>query len=195
MIRKHQLFQKRVFDLILSLVLLPILIVPIVILIIMSTIDTIQFGIFTQIRIGQDAKPFKIFKIRTLKAEKHVLGHLDLSAAPLGRTLRHYKLDELPQIFNVIIGEMSFVGPRPDVLGFADELTGDDRMILKVKPGITGPATLKYRNEESILSKQSNPENYNRTIIWKDKVEINKKYVQNWSFYLDLKLITKSITN
>ena len=193
MINKEQLVKKRVFDLILSLIMLPILIAPILVLIIISTLDTRQFGVFTQIRIGQCAKPFKIFKIRTLKTEEHFLGHLDRSATRFGRFLRHYKLDELPQVFNVIMGNMSFVGPRPDLVGFADELIGDDRMILKVKPGITGPATLKYRNEEELLSKQSNPEKYNRTIIWKDKVEINKKYVQNWSFYLDLNFLLKSI--
>ncbi|MFD2916277.1 sugar transferase [Psychroserpens luteus] len=193
MISKHQLIQKRIFDLTASLLLLPILIVPIIVLVIASTLDTIQFGVFTQVRIGQHAKPFKIFKIRTLKSEEHLLGHLNMSATRLGRFLRHYKLDELPQIFNVIIGEMSFVGPRPDIVGFADELRGEDCIVLKVKPGITGPATLKYRNEEDILSKQPNPENYNRTIIWKDKVEINKKYVQNWSFYLDLSFLIKSL--
>lgn len=193
MISKHQLIQKRIFDLTASLLLLPILIVPIIVLVIASTLDSIQFGVFTQVRIGQHAKPFRIFKIRTLKSEEHLLGHLNMSATRLGRFLRHYKLDELPQIFNVIIGEMSFVGPRPDIVGFADELRGEDRIVLKVKPGITGPATLKYRNEEDILSKQPNPENYNRTIIWKDKVEINKKYVQNWSFYLDLSFLIKSL--
>lgn len=193
MISKHQLIQKRIFDLLLSIVLLPFLIVPIVILVVFSTLDTAQFGVFMQTRIGQHAKRFKIFKIRTLKTEQHFLGHLDRSATRFGRFLRCYKLDELPQIFNVIMGEMSLVGPRPDLVGFADELIGDDRMILNVKPGITGPATLKYRNEEELLSKQSNPETYNRTIIWKDKVEINKKYVQNWSFYLDLNFLIKSI--
>ena len=90
---------------------------------------------------------------------------------------------------------MSLVGPRPDIIGFADELKGEDRIILKIKPGITGPATIKYRDEESILANQHNPEIYNRTIIWVDKVEINKKYVQNWSFYLDLNFILKSIVN
>ncbi|WP_299334756.1 sugar transferase [uncultured Psychroserpens sp.] len=195
MITRHQLIQKRIFDLILSLLLFPILIVPIVFLIIISTIDTNQFGLFSQSRIGQHAKPFKIFKIRTLKAEEHILGQLDLSATRFGKWLRQYKLDELPQIVNVLIGDMSFVGPRPDVKGFADELVGEDRIILKLKPGITGPATLKYRNEEDILSKQSDPENYNRTIIWVDKVEINKKYARNWSFYLDLNFLIKSIIN
>ena len=195
MITKHQLLQKRIFDLLLSLVLAPILAIPILLLVLISTVDTRQFGLFLQTRVGQNGRLFKIFKIRTLKRETHVLGHLDLSATAFGKFLRAYKLDELPQIFNVLIGHMSFVGPRPDIVGFADELEGEDRIILKVKPGITGPATLKYKNEEVILSQQSNPEIYNRTIIWVDKVEINKKYVQNWSFYLDLNFIIKSIIN
>ena len=96
------------------------------------------------------------------------------------KLIRRYKLDELPQLFNVILGQMSFVGPRPDLFGFADVLQGEDRIILKVKPGITGPATLKYRHEEALLSQQDDPEAYNRLVIWKDKVEINKHYVQNW---------------
>jgi lipopolysaccharide/colanic/teichoic acid biosynthesis glycosyltransferase len=90
---------------------------------------------------------------------------------------------------------MGFVGPRPDVPGFADKLQGADKIILKVKPGITGPATLKYKDEESILSQQLDPETYNRTIIWPDKVKINKKYIENYSFSLDLNFILKSIVN
>lgn len=96
-------------------------------------------------------------------------------------------------MFHVLLGEISFVGPRPDVPGFADELTGDDRVILSIKPGITGPATLKYRNEEQLLALQDDPETYNRTIIWPDKVKINKNYVQNWSFYVDLNCLLKSL--
>ncbi|MFT5216674.1 MAG: lipopolysaccharide/colanic/teichoic acid biosynthesis glycosyltransferase [Glaciecola sp.] len=111
----------------------------------------------------------------------------------LDRFLRRTKLDELPQLFNVLFGHMSFVGPRPDVPGFADVLTGDDRVILNVKPGVTGPATLKYKNEEQLLVRYSDPETYNRTIIWADKVEINRKYVQNWSFFLDLTYILQSV--
>ena len=195
MINKRQLIIKRVFDLILSIVLLPVLIIPIVILIIICTIDTKQYGVFSQLRVGQNARLFKIYKLRTLKEEVHTLGHLNRSATRLGKFFRTTKMDELPQLFNVIAGDMSFVGPRPDVQGFADKLTGDDRIILKVKPGITGPATLKYKDEEDLLSQQIDPETYNRTIIWVDKVEINKKYVQNWSFYLDLNFIIKSILN
>ncbi|RZV62426.1 MAG: sugar transferase [Flavobacteriaceae bacterium] len=173
--------------------MLPILIIPIIALILLATIDTKEWGIFSQNRIGKNGKPFKIFKIRTLKNEPHILGHLDKSATQLGKWIRRYKFDELPQLFNVLKGDMSFVGPRPDIKGFADELEGDDRIILRIRPGVTGPATIKYKNEEEILALQDDPEKYNRTIIWKDKVEINKKYIENWSFYLDLKYIINSI--
>ncbi|WP_425077110.1 sugar transferase [Psychroserpens sp. S379A] len=195
MITKTQLRVKRFFDLVFSIVLIPVLIIPIVLFVVVATIETKQFGLFLQKRVGQHGKLFYIFKIRTLRKEEHALGHLDMSATTFGKFLRQYKLDELPQIFNVLVGHMGFVGPRPDVPGFADILEGEDRLILKVKPGITGPATLKYRNEEEILSQQLDPETYNRTIIWPDKVKINKKYIDNYSFSLDLNFILKSILN
>ncbi|WP_400077970.1 sugar transferase [Winogradskyella sp. R77965] len=195
MITKTQLKLKRIFDFILVLVLLSLLILPIFILIIIATVDTGRYGVFSQWRVGQNGKLFKIYKIRTLRDELHKLGHLENSATPLGKYLRRTKLNELPQLFNVLIGDMSFVGPRPDLQGFADKLEGDDRIILIVKPGITGPATIKYRDEERVLERQKDPEHYNRTIIWVDKVKINKKYVENYSFYLDLTLILKSTLN
>lgn len=195
MITKKQLRIKRLFDLLLALVLLPFLIVPIIILIVIATLETKKYGVFTQKRVGQYGNLFKIYKIRTLKEGLHRLGHLDKSATALGKFLRKTKLDELPQLFNVLKGDMSFVGPRPDIQGFADELEGEDRIILMVKPGITGEATLKYKDEEKVLERQKDPEHYNRTIIWVDKVKINKNYVLNYSFYLDLKLILKSILN
>jgi len=164
-ISKKQLLQKRAFDFLLSVLLLLILIVPIVFLVLLSTLDSKQFGIFSQLRVGQNGNLFRIYKLRTLKNETHKLGQLNTSATKFGKFLRNSKLDELPQLYNVLIGDMSFVGPRPDVPGFADKLTGEDRIILI------------------------------RTIIWVDKVEINKKYVLNWSFYLDLNFITKSILN
>lgn len=193
MITKQQLQGKRIFDLMLSLLLAPILILPIFMLMLMATVDTGQWGLFSQKRMGQFGRPFDIYKLRTLKNEPHHLGRLDRSATRLGAFFRRTKLDELPQLFNVIMGQMSFVGPRPDVAGFADVLKGEDRIILKVKPGITGPATLKYKNEEALLALQKDAENYNRTIIWPDKVEINKKYVQTWSFSLDLRHLLKSV--
>ncbi len=98
-------------------------------------------------------------------------------------------MDEIPQLWNVLIGDMSLVGPRPDVPGYADKLTGEDRLILNVRPGITGPATLKYRDEEQLLARHDDPKKYNDEVIWKDKVEINKEYVKNWSFKNDLRIL------
>ena len=195
MITKTQLIVKRIFDVLLVLVLLPLLLIPILVLIIIATIDTNKNGVFSQLRVGQHGQLFKIYKIRTLKEGVHKLGHLEKSATRLGKYLRRTKLDELPQLYNVLIGDMSFVGPRPDLQGFADELKGEDRIILSVKPGITCEATLKYKNEERVLERQKDPEHYNRTIIWVDKVKINKKYVENYSFSLDLRLILNSILN
>ncbi|WP_179351878.1 sugar transferase [Winogradskyella vidalii] len=192
MISTTQLRIKRIFDVILVLLLLPLLITPIILLILIATIDTQQWGVFSQCRVGQYGKLFKIYKIRTLKDSIHPTRAIVTKMSSIGKYLSKSKLNEWPQLFNVLLGDMSFVGPRPDLKGFADELKGEDRIILKVKPGITGPATLKYKNEESILAKQKDPVFYNRTIIWVDKVKINKNYVQNYSFYLDLILILKS---
>ncbi|MBT8271905.1 MAG: sugar transferase [Bacteroidia bacterium] len=190
---RFQLLLKRIFDLLLSLLLLPILILPVLILVLISRVDTGASGLFRHERIGQKGRPFMMMKIRSLKVEEHELGKLHLSATGFGNWLRRTKLDELPQLFNVILGDMSFVGPRPDIRGFADELKGEDRIILTVKPGVTGPATLKYKDEDEVLALQENAEKYNRTIIWPDKVKINRNYVENWSFYLDLTYIFRSI--
>jgi lipopolysaccharide/colanic/teichoic acid biosynthesis glycosyltransferase len=107
--------------------------------------------------------------------------------------MRKWKIDELPQLINVLLGRMSFVGPRPDVAGFADRLTGEDRMILSVRPGITGPATLKYHDEEKLLARQQDPEKYNRDVIWPDKVRINKRYILEYSFSKDMQYIWETV--
>lgn len=107
---------------------------------------------------------------------------------PLGATLRRFKLDELPELWNVMVGEMSIVGPRPDVPGYADKLQGEDRRILELRPGITGPASLKYRNEEELLAKVENPVEYNDTVIFPDKVRINLYYLDHYSFIKDIKM-------
>ncbi|MGS4948164.1 sugar transferase [Meridianimarinicoccus sp. RP-17] len=117
----------------------------------------------------------------------------DVRITRLGAKLRRYKLDELPQLWNVLIGNMSFVGPRPDVPGFMDKLTGPDRKILLLRPGITGPATLKYRNEEELLASVDDPERYNADVIWPDKVRINLKYLNDWSFSRDIGYIVKTV--
>ena len=110
-----------------------------------------------------------------------------------GKFFRKTKIDELPQLFNVLFGSMSFVGPRPDVEGYADKLEGEDTIILTIRPGITGPASLKYKDEEALLAQQPNPKAYNDTVIWTDKVVINKAYINSWSLKKDIYYIVKTI--
>jgi lipopolysaccharide/colanic/teichoic acid biosynthesis glycosyltransferase len=173
---------KRVFDFFFSIVGLSFLIWLVFILWIVASIDTRSNGFFFQVRIGQFGRSFQIFKLKTMHPETGFI-------SPIGRFLRKSKLDEVPQLFNILNGDMSFVGPRPDVPGYADVLKGADRQILLFKPGITGLASLKYRNEEDLLSKKSNPLHYNDTVIYPDKVRLNLWYVQNYSWYLDLKIV------
>ena len=149
-------------------------------------------AIFKQTRIGRHGKPFTMYKFRTMTVNHSgssvsVAGESRIT--PLGAVLRKYKIDELPELWNVLIADMSFVGPRPDVPGYADALTGDDREVLLLRPGITGPASLKYRNEEEILAAVDNPQIYNDTIIFPDKVRINRYYLHNYSFVSDIKMI------
>ena len=149
-------------------------------------------AIFKQTRIGRHGKPFTMYKFRTMTVNH---GGSSVSVAgesritPLGAVLRRYKIDELPELWNVLKGDMSFVGPRPDVPGYADALQGDDREVLLLRPGITGPASLKYRNEEEILATVPNPQQYNDTVIFPDKVRINRYYLHNYSFITDIKMI------
>lgn len=153
-------------------------------------------AIFKQTRIGRHGKPFTIYKFRTM-----TVGHGGSSVSvagesritPLGAVLRRYKIDELPELWNVLIGDMSFVGPRPDVPGYADRLQGDDREMLELRPGITGPASLKYRNEEELLAAVENPQEYNDTVIYPDKVRINRYYLHNYSFVSDIKMIVCTV--
>ncbi|MFA6402610.1 MAG: sugar transferase [Salinivirgaceae bacterium] len=148
--------------------------------------------VYTQVRIGQNGKPFKLHKFRSMKKAKSnttVAAHEQNRITWVGKFMRRYKLDELPELWNIIRGDMSFVGPRPDVPGYADKLVGDDRIILQLKPGLTGAASLKYMHEEHLLAKQENPQEYNDTIVFPDKVLVNKKYMEKWSLWLDLKII------
>ncbi len=151
---------------------------------------------FTQKRVGRNGKLFTMYKFRSMTvahsgSSVSVAGESRIT--PFGAKIRKYKLDELPELWNVLIGDMSFVGPRPDVPGYADKLQGEDRLILKLRPGITGPASLKYANEEEILAKVENPQQYNDDIIFPDKVKINLEYYYNHSFFGDLKLIFQTI--
>ena len=157
--------------------------------------------LFCQKRVGQYGKLFTVYKFRSrsVKAEAAV-ARWDSDATsiasteqnritPLGEKLRRYKLDELPELWNVLKGDMSFVGPRPDVPGYADQLQGEERDILKLKPGITGPASLKYRNEEELLASVDNPAQYNDEVIFPDKVKLNLYYLKHYSFIKDIQMI------
>lgn len=163
----------------------------------LATLDTRRNGFFTQERVGRGGKLFKVIKIRTMRDSPSFVTTVTTKNDPritaLGEFFRRTKIDELPQLINVLCGDMSFVGPRPDVPGYADALSGEDRIILNVRPGITGPATLKYKNEEEILAKQSDPETYNAEIIFPDKVRLNREYVVNYNFRKDIGYILKTI--
>ncbi len=167
-------------------------------------------AIFTQKRVGKEGKLFTCHKFRSMDVDHHgstisVAG--DSRITPLGSTLRHYKLDELPGLWDVLVGNMSFVGPRPDVPGYADKLEGDDRIVLKLRPGITGPATLKYRREDEMISEyvakrqaegdsrpiQEIATEYNDTVIYPDKVRLNKYYYRNYSFFKDIEMIFATV--
>lgn len=147
-----------------------------------TALDTASYGFFTQQRVGKNGQLFTIYKLRTHHKYSHKI-------TVWGNFLRRTKLDEVPQVINVLKGEMTLVGPRPDVPGYADLLQGDDRIILSLKPGITGLASLKYRNEEQLLALQPNPQHYNDEVIWPDKVRINKWYAHNRTFFMDVQII------
>lgn len=148
--------------------------------------------LYTQKRVGKDGKLFTIYKFRTMRVgtdQSSISVAGESRITPLGKKLRRYKIDELPELWNVLIGDMSFVGPRPDVPGYADCLIGTDRDILRLRPGITGPASLKYRDEEYLLSQQADPKKYNDQIIFPDKVRLNLYYLNHYSFVDDIRMI------
>lgn len=165
---------------------------------------------FCQKRVGRDGKLFTCHKFRTMTM-KHSGSSVSVAGdsriTPLGAKLRHYKIDELPELWDVLIGNMSFVGPRPDVPGYADQLEGEDRVVLKLRPGITGPATLKYRLEDEMISEyvasrqaagdtrpaQDIAVEYNDTVIYPDKVRLNKYYYEHYSFWKDIEMILATV--
>ena len=152
--------------------------------------------LFAQKRVGQHGRLFTMHKFLSMTVSHSgssisVAGEARIT--PLGATLRKYKLDELPELWDVLIGNMSFVGPRPDVPGYADQLQGEDRRILELRPGITGPASLKYRDEEELLATVENPQEYNDKVIYPDKIRINLYYLQHYSFVKDIQMIVCTV--
>lgn len=191
------MFLKLLFDRVVSLLglilLFPVLLIVGILIRIKMPVGPV---IFKQRRVGQYGRLFTMYKFRSMTivhsgSSISVKGESRIT--PLGAKLRKYKLDELPELWNVLIGDMSFVGPRPDVPGYADKLEGENRRILLLKPGITGPASLKYRDEEELLAQQEDPQKYNDEVLFPDKVRINIEYLDHWSFWNDIKIIIYTI--
>ena len=185
--------QKRSFDLVFATLGLLLLWWLILLAALVARIDTGMNGFFMQQRVGRFGRLFSVIKIRTMRPvlniDTTVTTDNDARITAVGRFFRKTKIDELPQLVNVLLGDMSFVGPRPDVPGFADKLNDDDKIILSIRPGITGPATLAYKDEEKLLASVDDPEKYNREVVFPDKVRINKEYIKNYSLFSDLKYI------
>jgi lipopolysaccharide/colanic/teichoic acid biosynthesis glycosyltransferase len=175
---------KKIFDTFFALIGIVVLGTVVVLFFLAIYATTGKSGLFSQIRIGQYGRKFTIFKLRTMECLDG-----EMRVTKLGRFLRKYKIDELPQLYNVLIGDMSFVGPRPDLPGYYDALQGTDRELLKLKPGLTGPASLKYSREEELLANVDNPVYYNDNILFPDKVRINLNYQKHRTFWLDISLI------
>jgi lipopolysaccharide/colanic/teichoic acid biosynthesis glycosyltransferase len=180
---------KRLFDLITALLGLLALLVPFVVLCAIVKISSQGSVFYIQKRVGRNGKLFSAIKFRTMFVGADKMGSvttsIDSRITPIGRWLRKYKLDELPQLWNVLIGKMSFVGPRPDVPGYADMLAGEAHKVLELRPGITGPATLYFRYEEELLAGVADPKRFNDEVIWPMKVRLNLEYLEHWSFWMD----------
>lgn len=203
----NSMLLKFIFDRLMALIGLMVL-WPVLLVVVILVRNKMPGGpiIFRQKRVGKNGRLFTCHKFRTMTVKHNgstvsVAG--DNRITPLGAKLRHYKLDELPGLWDVLVGNMSFVGPRPDVPGYADQLKGNDREVLKLRPGITGPATLKYRLEDEMIFEyvaekqaagddrptQVIAEEYNDKVIYPDKVRINLYYLHHYSFVKDIQMI------
>lgn len=196
---------KRIFDFSAALIGLVLLSWLIIICFLLSTIDTRRSGMFLQKRIGRHGKEFTLYKLRTMKdrnfdsgakREIHDSGitlQTDSRITKFGSLLRKSKVDELPQLFNVLIGDMSLVGPRPEMPEYLSLLKSIGADTLELYPGITGPASIQYRNEELLLASVDEPKMYNDTVVLPHKVELNRQYIDDCSFLIDINYILKTI--
>lgn len=189
---------KRIFDFIASLLGCIILIPVFAIIAILIKLDSKGPVFFKQKRVGEYGKEFEILKYRTMVVDAEKLGKQitvgnDCRITKIGRFLRKYKLDELPQLFNVLKGDMSLVGPRPEVPKYVSLYNEEERAVLNVKPGITDFASIEYRDENEILGSVENPEEYYINIIMKHKLQLNLKYINNNNLFLDIKIILKTL--
>ena len=192
----YKKFGKRLLDLCFAFIGLAICSIPLTICSVLVWFTSGRPILYRQARIGRNGRTFRICKFRTMHPHSSDAGTItsanDCRVTPIGHLLRKSKLDELPQLWNVLLGEMSFVGPRPDVPGYADKLTGPARAILNLRPGITGPATLAFREEEQILAQVDDPKEFNDEVIFPKKVQINLAYIGECSLIADIKYIWRT---
>ncbi len=186
MVKKYP-WWKALMDYGLALIMVVLFLPLFVVLVILTSIDTGFPGIFTQNRVGQAGKIFVIYKFQTYHSQTS-------QKSNFGKWMRKTKLDELPQLFNILKGEMSFVGPRPDIPGYYDVLKGEDRLVLGLKPGLTSEAGIKYRNESKILENQPDPLKYNDEVLFPDKVKMNLEYYHQLSFKTDILILLKTFS-
>lgn len=190
---------KRAFDIVFSAAALLLLGWLVPVLAWLARRDTGGSGIFHQERIGLHGQRFNVLKIRTMRAQEAkgttVTTRDDPRITPLGARLRRWKLDEIPQLWNVLRGDMSFVGPRPDVPGYYDRLVGDDRLLLTVRPGITSPAAVEFRDEEVLLANAEDPKAYNDQVLFPSKVELNRRWLEAWSLRSDVACVLDTLNS
>ncbi|PJJ67807.1 sugar transferase [Chryseobacterium geocarposphaerae] len=186
MVKKYP-WWKALMDYGLALIMVVLFLPLFVILVILTSIDTGFPGIFTQKRVGREGKLFVIYKFQTYHSHTS-------QKSSFGKWMRKTKLDELPQLFNILKGEMSFVGPRPDIPGYYDVLKDDDRLVLGLKPGLTSEAGIKYRNESKILENQPDPLKYNDEVLFPDKMKMNLEYYHQLSFKTDILILLKTFS-
>jgi len=188
---------KRLFDITASLIGLIVLFPAFIVVSVLVKTSSEGPVFFMQPRIGRCGRVFKMIKFRSMKviqsSDSTISVKGDLRITKFGAFLRKYKIDEIPELFNVLRGDMSIVGPRPDVSGYADKLVGEDVLILELRPGITGPASLKYANEEDVLALQEDPVKYNDDVIYPHKVKLNLDYYHNNNLWIDIKIIFATI--
>lgn len=189
---------KRIFDFLVSLVGIIILSPVFIIVSIAIKIDSRGSILFLQKRVGKDGKEFNIYKFRTMVTDAEKLGKQitignDSRITKVGAFLRKFKIDELPQLFNVLLGDMSLVGPRPEVPKYVALYNDEQKKVLSIRPGITDMASLRYKDENDILGKVDNPEEYYINVIMKDKLSLNLEYIEKSNVFFDIYLIVKTI--
>lgn len=189
---------KRLFDIFASILGLVIILIPSLVIAILIVFDSRGGVFYIQKRIGKNAKPFGVYKFRTMKPASDskgllTVGNADTRITRVGYYLRKYKLDELPQLLNVLKGDMSIVGPRPEVPKYVELYSDEQKGVLKVKPGITDLASIEYMDENDLLAKSENPEQTYIEVIMPSKLQLGLKYIDNQSFINDIKIIVKTI--